>query len=101
MKKLLLSTLIIFSLFLTGCIKQMSPSTTKIAPKYYCQTDTDCTLSETDPNGYGICVNNDWYEEWKKNPKSEKTFWECFSMGKETCTCINNACQRTDSEPSC
>ena len=65
--------------------------------KYYCQTDFDCVLSGSDPEGFGICVNKEWYEEWKKNPESKKYRWECEYTGKEKCGCINNRCQRIDS----
>jgi len=69
--------------------------------KHYCQTDSDCVLSGNDPEGFGICVNKEWYEEWEKNPESKKYKWECEYTGKERCACVNNKCQRIDSERGC
>jgi len=69
--------------------------------KHYCQTDSDCILSGSDPEGFGICVNKEWYEEWKKSPESKKYKWDCEYTGKEKCGCINNRCQRIDSEREC
>jgi len=69
--------------------------------KHYCQTDSDCILSGNDPEGFGICVNKEWYEEWKKSPESKKYKWDCEYTGKERCACVNNKCQRVDSEREC
>jgi len=69
--------------------------------KHYCQTDSDCVLSGSDPEGFGICVNKEWYEEWEKNPESKNCKWDCIYTGKEKCGCINNRCQRIDSEREC
>jgi len=69
--------------------------------KHYCQTDSDCVLSGSDPEGFGICVNKEWYEEWKKSPESKKYKWTCEYTGKERCACVNNKCQRIDSERGC
>ena len=69
--------------------------------KHYCDTDSDCVLSGRDPDGFGTCVNKNWNEEWRKNPESKNFVWECLYTGEEKCSCINNKCQRTDSEPGC
>ena len=71
------------------------------AEKHNCQTKADCVISTRDPDGYATCVNKNWNEEWKNNPESKNYIWSCLSMGNETCGCINNKCQRTDSEKSC
>ena len=69
--------------------------------KHFCEAGFDCVLSERDPDGFGTCVNKNWNEEWKKSPESKKFIWECLYAGEEICGCINNKCQRTDSEPGC
>jgi len=69
--------------------------------KYYCETKSDCVLSGRDPDGFGTCVNKNWNEDWMGNPESSNFVWKCEYTGKEKCDCINNKCQRTDSEPGC
>ena len=64
--------------------------------KHYCATVADCVISERDPDGFATCVNKEWNEEWKGNPG-----WECLTYGTEECGCIDNKCQRIDSEPGC
>jgi hypothetical protein len=97
-KYLLISCMLIL---LSGCTFNKQAST-KIDEKHYCNMTSDCILSGSgDPEGFNTCINKDWAKEEANDPKSEKVLWECISNGKEKCGCIDNKCQRTDSEPSC
>ncbi|MDZ7799014.1 MAG: hypothetical protein U5L76_05460 [Patescibacteria group bacterium] len=69
--------------------------------QHHCTTKSDCVLSSRDPEGFATCVNKDWNEEWNNNPQSQDYVWECLTTGKEACDCIDNQCQRIDSEGSC
>jgi len=69
--------------------------------KYYCEADSDCVISGSDPEGFGTCVNKNWNKYWEINPKSIWYTWGCILTGEEKCSCINNKCQRTDSESGC
>ncbi|MFA4937234.1 MAG: hypothetical protein WC575_03040 [Patescibacteria group bacterium] len=115
MKKqtLILVVIVIFSSFLLLTIsqKQKQPITNtsnlntnnqpSVIDKYSCQTETDCALTGSDPDGFATCANNKWYEKWLNNPLSKNHVWECEFSEEEKCGCVNNKCQRMDNSKSC
>ncbi len=108
MKKLIIILIILAVLVTTGFWISKNKEE-PINLKHYCETKSDCVVSGRDPAGYGTCLNKTWNEEWDKNPKS--VTWECIAPHELTengewvsthkCGCINNKCERTDSNQDC
>jgi len=70
--------------------------------KKYCDDNTDCVISSSDPDNFGTCVNEEWNKKWNLNPESKNYAYDCLMTGEEKCGCVNNNCQRVDEgKPGC
>lgn len=63
--------------------------------KYYCETDSDCILSYTDPKNFQICVNENYFEN------AEIINYLCLKTENISCLCENNKCIRDDYRTGC